>query len=107
MASHSRHVLSLPGEVRTQVKFRRDDLLLVHDRPLRDPLAAERQRRAKAQGFDPRLLVVEVPGLPIRTRNGNLVGPTLLDMLVRGPACCMEVACGSAGWADVRSLTLT
>lgn len=38
MASHSRHVLSLPGEVRTQVKFRREDLLLVHDRPLRDPL---------------------------------------------------------------------
>ena len=85
MASHSRHVLSLPGEVRSQVKFRREDLLLVHDRPLRDPLAAEKQRQAKAQGFDPRLLVVEAPGLPIRTENGNLVGPTLLDMLVRKP----------------------
>ncbi len=22
-------------------------------------------------------------------------------------ACCMEVACGTAGWADVRSLPLT
>lgn len=85
MASHSRHVLSLPGEVRSQVKFRREDLLLVRDRPLRDPLAAEKQRRVKAQGFDPRLLVVEVPDLPVRTENGNLVGPTLLDMLVRGP----------------------
>ena len=85
MASHSRHVLSLPGEVRSQVKFRREDLLLVHDRPLRDPLAAGKQRRAKAQGHDPRLLVVEVPCLPVRTENGNLVGPTLLDMLVRGP----------------------
>ena len=75
----------MAGEVRTQVKFRREDLLLVHGRPLRDPLAAEKRRRAKAQGHDPRLLTVEMPGLPIRTENGNLVGPTLLDMLVRGP----------------------
>lgn len=27
--------------------------------------------------------------------------------VVRWPACCMEVACGTAGWADVRSLALT
>lgn len=26
-----------------------------------------------------------MPGLPVRTENGNLVGPTLLDMLVRKP----------------------
>ena len=83
MASHSRHVLSVTGEVRAQVKFRREDLLLVHDRPLRDPFAAEKQRRAVAEGHDPRLLVVEVPGLPVRTENGNMVGPNLLDMLVR------------------------
>lgn len=83
MASHSRHVLSVAGEVRSQIKFRREDLLLVHGRPLRDPLAVEKRRRAKAQGYDPRLLVVEVPCLPVRTENGNLVGPTMLDMLVR------------------------
>lgn len=84
MASHSRHVLSTPGEVRAQVKFRREDLLYVHDRPLRDPHAAERRRSAAAAGWHPDLLVHEVPGLPLRTENGNLIGPTILDMLVRG-----------------------
>lgn len=84
MASHSRHVLSTPGEVRVQIKFRREDLLLVHDGPLRDPHAAERRRRAAAAGWHPDLLVHEVPGLPLRAGNGNLVGPTILDMLVRG-----------------------
>lgn len=30
------------------------------------------------------MLVHEVPGLPLRTGNGNPIGPTILDMLVRG-----------------------
>ena len=64
MASHSRHVLSTPGEVRAQVKFRREDLLYVHDRPLHDPHAAERRRLAATVGWHPDLLVHEVPGLP-------------------------------------------
>lgn len=84
MASHSRHVLSTPGEVRVQIKFRREDLLHVHDGPLRDPHAAERRCRAAAEGWHPDLLVHEVPGLPLRTEDGNFIGPTILDMLVRG-----------------------
>jgi len=83
MAAHGRHVVSTPGEVRSQIKFRRNDLLLRHDAALRDPHAAERLRRAKAAGLDPGWIVREVPRLPLETENGNLVGPNVLDMVER------------------------
>lgn len=84
MAFHARHVLALPGEVYVQIKFRRRDLLFRHGEPLRDPHAATKTRNARREGRDPEELILEVPSLPIRARRERyLVGPTLLDMLVR------------------------
>lgn len=82
MAWHARHVHRTPGEVRVQIRFRRTDLLYRHDRPLRDPYADAKRRAARA-GENAGLFALEVPGLPISTTNGNVVGPTLLDMLDR------------------------
>lgn len=83
MASHSRHVLFLPGEVRVQIKFRRTDLLYRHDEALRDPHALARRRKVRAAGLDPDELTFEVPQLPLKTPTGFAVGPSVLDMLVR------------------------
>ena len=82
MASHSRHVLSRPGEVRHQVKFARHDLLWEHHGPLRNPHAAGMLAWAESHP-DAGKPVVEVPGLPLRTPSGNLVGPTILDLVTR------------------------
>lgn len=84
MAFHARHVLTTPGEVRVQVKFRRTDLLYRHPHALRDPHADAKCQKARAAGVDPATLKLEVPGLPLDVDDGRmLVGPTLLDMLVR------------------------
>ena len=83
MASHSRHVLSRPGEVRAQIKFQRTDLLWQHEGILRSPYAVEMRAWAKAQDIPADLVVIEVPRLPLVTPSGALVGPTILDMLTR------------------------
>ena len=82
MASHSRHVVSGSEAIRRQIKFDRSDLLWVCDRPLIHPQAREVLAHARAHGIDPPP-VTEVARLPIRTSDGYLVGPTILDMLVR------------------------
>lgn len=67
-----------------QVKFRRRDLLYRHLDEIHDPRAAAKRREARVNGESPDATrKLTVPGLPLRTANGNLVGPTLLDMLVR------------------------
>lgn len=83
MAFHARHVLSTPGTIRAQIKFQRRDLLYRHREELHDPYAAAKRRKARQEGLDVERLILTVPGLPMETEDGYLVGPTLLDMLVR------------------------
>ncbi len=83
MASHSRHVLSRPGDVRVQVKFRRRDLLWRHDHALHSPHAAQMRAWGKANGIPPGDIVVSVDRLPLTAPTGSLVGPTILDVLTR------------------------
>ena len=66
-----------------QLKFRRRELLYRHLDEIRDPHAAAKRRQARDDDESLDASKLAVPELPIRTANGNLVGPTLLDMLVR------------------------
>ena len=85
MASHSRHVLSTPGDVRIQIRFRRTDLLWVCEHALVSPHAAAMRTWARRQSppVPQDSLWLEVPRLPLSPAPNTAVGPTILDMLVR------------------------
>jgi hypothetical protein len=85
VASHSRHVLSTPGDVRVQIRFRRTDLLWVCEHGLASPHAAAMRTWARRQSppVPQDSLWLEVPRLPLSPAPNIAVGPTILDMLVR------------------------